>query len=482
MTTGEVSQQRADELSSELTASEIDAVAFTWVDNAGITRAKAVPTVRLPHAVAWGVGMSPVFDVFCVDDTITSSAYLGGPVDDLRLYPDLEQLVQLTAQPGWALAPVDRRTQDGDDHPACSRSFARRMTQQAAEAGLEFRMSFETEWCVSPEGSDEYRPYGSSPAYGMTRIIELSDYLRAVLEALTQQGVPVEQVHPEYAPGQLELTVAAADPVTAADRAVLVRQTIRAVSTRHGLRPSFAPVVLPDHAGNGWHLHVSGWRHQGATAAEPVDSRRTPDADGSADRNEQAPVPESNLFANGAGPYGITAAGEELMAGWLRSLPALSAIGAPSVASHLRLLPQRWAAPYQCWGFENREAALRLVTGTAGQEAEAANVEFKCVDGSANPYLLVGAVLAIAAATVGSGATLPPEVNVDPASLAPSEQPPRLPRQVAEGIQALRAEPVLTHALGAPLLEAFVAVHETEARLFADATDAEIAAATRWRW
>jgi glutamine synthetase len=51
----------------------------------------------------------------------------------------------------------------------------------------------------------------------------------------------------------------------------------------------------------------------------------------------------------------------------LERLPALTAISAPSVASHLRLVPQRWAAPYQCWGLENREAALRLVTGSAGE-------------------------------------------------------------------------------------------------------------------
>ena len=45
------------------------------------------------------------------------------------------------------------------------------------------------------------------------------------------------------------------------------------------------------------------------------------------------------------------------------NLPALLAVGAPSVASYLRLIPQRWAAAYCCWGRENREAAVRLVGG-----------------------------------------------------------------------------------------------------------------------
>ncbi|MEK8169184.1 hypothetical protein NKH77_03375 [Streptomyces sp. M19] len=40
----------------------------------------------------------------------------------------------------------------------------------------------------------------------------------------------VLQIHPEYAPGQFEVSVAPADPVGAADLAVLVRETLRAVS------------------------------------------------------------------------------------------------------------------------------------------------------------------------------------------------------------------------------------------------------------
>ena len=81
----------------------------------------------------------------------------------------------------------------------------------------------------------------------------------------------------------------------------------------------------------------------------------------------------------------------------LAHLPALLALGAPSVASYLRLVPQHWAGAYACWGLENREAALRLVTGSTGSEAWSANLEVKCVDLHANPYLLLAGVLAAGA-------------------------------------------------------------------------------------
>ncbi len=82
--------KRARELAVDLVARGVRAVALTFVDNAGITRVKAVPVTRLERAAGWGVGMSPVFDVFCVDDSTTTSRHIGGPAGDLRLYPDLE--------------------------------------------------------------------------------------------------------------------------------------------------------------------------------------------------------------------------------------------------------------------------------------------------------------------------------------------------------------------------------------------------------
>ncbi len=101
------------------------------------------------------------------------------------------------------------------------------------------------------------------------------------------------------------------------------------------------------------------------------------------------------------------------------SLPALLAIGAPSVASYLRLIPSHWAGVYACWGLENREAALRMVTGSDGSSAWAANLEIKCFDLTANPYLVLAAVLAAGAAGVEADARLPEPIDVDPAVLPP---------------------------------------------------------------
>jgi glutamine synthetase len=250
----------------------------------------------------------------------------------------------------------------------------------------------------------------------------------------------------------LEITVGASDPVTAADRQVLVRQTIQAVAQAHGSQASFAPVVVSGVVGNGAHLHFSPWS------------------------------PGRNLFAGGDGPYGMSLAGESVLAGILERMRALAAIGCPSPASYLRLVPQRWAGPYQAWGRENREVGLRLVTGTVGEREQVANAELKCVDGSANPYLVAGAVCAVAANAAFAGLKLPEEVLADPSTLPTDAQPPRLPQGLPEAIDALAGDQLLTESMGGPLLEAFVAVRRAEHALFVYASPDAIAEATRWRY
>jgi glutamine synthetase len=84
------------------------------------------------------------------------------------------------------------------------------------------------------------------------------------------------------------------------------------------------------------------------------------------------------------------------------------------------------------------------------------------------------------AASAESGARLPSEVTVDPASLPPSEQPPRLPQSLPEAIACLEADEVLRGALGEPLAEAFLAVRRAEVELAATRTDEEVVALTRW--
>ncbi|MGA5900926.1 glutamine synthetase [Streptomyces venetus] len=451
--------ERATAAAGELSGRGVHGVVLAYVDTAGVGRVKTVPTARLASAAAWGVGMSPVFDTFLANDSIVTTDVLGSPDGDLRLYPDLDQLVVLAGQPGWAWAPVDRVTQDGERHPGCTRTFLRHVVTEAAERhGLAFKAAVEVEWTVARGDApgDAFVPATTGPAYGAARQVELGDYTADLLAACAAQGLDVEQVHPEYAAGQFEISVGAVDPVAAADRSVLVRQTVRAVAQRHGLRVSFAPAVVGQGVGNGGHVHLSVWR------------------DG------------VNLHSGGEGRYGMTAGAESFTAGLLAHLPGLTAVTAPSPASYLRLRPSQWAGVFTAWGRETRETALRVVTGTAGLRDQAANLEVKPVDLAANPYLALGCLIAAGLDGLTSSAALPGEITGDPARLTAVEAAARgvrrLPISLEQAVEEFRADEPLRAALGPVLADAVIAVRRGELESVAGLDDDQVAAAYRWKY
>jgi glutamine synthetase len=429
----------------ELRAAGVTMLETSFVDNAGIARVKTVPLARVAAAVAHGVGASPCFEAFGSDDVMVAGEYLGGPDGDLRLVPDLDRAVPLSAMPGWAWAPANKLTKALEPFVACQRAFAGRQVAAARRQGLTLLMAFEHEWILCrPAG--EFAPAFDGPAYGQIRLEQVAGYAAELVADLAAQDLEVQQFHPEYATGQLELSVAPRDPVGAADDAVLARHTIRSRSLAHGHRASFAPTVDPAGAGSGGHLHLSVHDGDGNTLAD------------------------------------LRPAGAAFLAGVLRELPALLAIGAGHPASFLRLQPSRWAGVWQCWGHETRETALRMIAGTE----ESANAELKCLDATANPYLVVGCVIAAGLAGVADGLALPDPVTGDPALLSAGAREAagirRLPTSADGAAGALAESAVLAEALGPELHDAIVTVRRAEAQRCAGLDAADLADAVRWRW
>jgi glutamine synthetase len=147
-------------------------------------------------------------------------------------------------------------------------------------------------------------------------------------------------------------------------------------------------------------------------------------------------------------------------------------------------VPSHWAGVYACWGLENREAALRMITGSVGSSNWAGNLEVKCLDLTANPYLLLAALLAAGLDGVAADTHLPEPIDVDPAALEPRDLDARgirrLPTSLRQSTDALAADQVLRTALGSALIDSVLAVRESEIELFAEASAEDVVRALRW--
>ena len=248
------------EVQAWLEEAGVNAVVLGFVDPSMIVRAKVVPIRRFAAAATAGVGLSTLFNAAMSNDQFALLAgYIDGPSGDLRLRADASATVPLAALPGWAWAPVDQFQQDGQPFAACPRAFARRMAEAYLSRGLSVRAAFEFEFSVGIRRDDGgFEPAHEGPGYSDIALVRNHEFALDLLTTMEAQGLDLQQLHPEYADGQFEMSIGPREPVAAADAAMVVRQTARAVARRHGLVVSFAPQVAAD-TGNGTHLHVSLW-------------------------------------------------------------------------------------------------------------------------------------------------------------------------------------------------------------------------------
>ncbi len=425
---------------AELEQEGVRFVHLTMVDNAGITRLKMIPIRRLETVAQYGVGISSLMGIFTIDD---HAAYLPGaeglenPSGDMRLVPDLSAAVRLSGDEGLAWAPVDQIHQNGEPTPTCQRTFLRTMQATAAERGLGFRMAFEVEFTLLPRQGG----LRTWPAFSASGLFEVEDFALALVTACENQGLLVDQFQAEAGPGQFEIAISADEPLAAADRYVLLRQTIRRIAAAHGHDVSFAPAMAASEAlGNGCHIHHSIWRG------------------------------DENLFASGEGPLGLSREGEAAVAGLLERLYETTAIFCPSVSSYERLQPSHWCGAYTTWGIDNREAALRLSRGMWTRRAAGANFELKPPDGAANPYLAAGVIIAAALDGIDRSASLPDPIQEDPATLTDEQleagSARRLPADLGEAADALAGSQFAKDALGEVEHAAFVATRRNEWETF----------------
>jgi glutamine synthetase len=426
-----------DDLVATLKASGTRFVRFVWCDSANVIRGKAVHVRRLADFWETGVGITAAHAGAAVMADCPLPASGLGPVGEVWLVPDAATLTPLPYAPGHARVFGDLM-QAGRPFAPSPRHFLQTMCRQAQAEKIQVMASFECEFVLLRPTPDGLAPaddtlYASTWAMDQARVV-----IDAVTDALDAQGLPVEMYYPESGPGQHEITLRYTDALSAADRQVALRETVRAIAGQHGLKTSFLPKTFTDQAGSGCHVHMSLW-HDGV-----------------------------NLLPEAHGRGQLSARGRAFLAGILDHLPALMALTTPTCNSFRRIRPHCWSGAFRCWGPDNREAAIRVPYPPAGPGP--GHFELKTVDASANPYLALGGIIAAGLDGLRRALDLPEPVTDDPGNWTDAERRQRdveaLPASLAEALDHLRRDPVLLAALGTPLARAYLAIKQAELEAF----------------
>jgi glutamine synthetase len=258
----------------------------------------------------------------------------------------------------------------------------------------------------------------------------------------------LDHYHPESGHGQQELVFKAADPLTACDRILLARETVRSVAWTHGWYASFAARPFEAQPPSGMHAHLSLWdRHDENLMYKP-------EQQDDEDMPAHAMQDEARRF----------------VAGMMRHLPALTALACPTVNSYRRLQAQAPVSPYVAWGYDNRQTMIRMVPLAWSEKLASANMEFKLPDGSANPYLMMGALIAAGLDGLANGYELPAPVQSSPNQLDAETRESMgiepLPASLPAACEALEKDEALGAALGSRMLDTYLALKAQEAKTF----------------
>jgi len=414
-------------------------VALVCCDLGAIVRGRSLPAGELSAQLAGGVGWVPANHALTPLGPLAEPNPFGS-TGDLRLLPDPDTRTRVgaldSAPDGTPLELLlcDIVEIDGQPWECCPRQFLRGALEDLrSELGASVRASFEHEFQLLEQGA---------PAlpFSLDALRRAEPFPAELIGALAQGGLEPERIFAEFASHQFEIPIAAAEGLAAADRAVLLRVIVHDVARRLGRSASFVPLLAPDEAGNGVHIHLT-----------------LLDADG------------RSLFFDAAQPACLSELGRRFAAGILRHARALSALCAASPVSGARLEPHRWSAGAACLGQANREALLRippLLTLAGRDPAEQLRLEFRGADASANPHLALGAIIRAGLTGVREQLPAAPMLECDPATLA-GEDAERfgvgaLPTTLAAALDALAADEHVRGWLSPLMYDAYVSLKRAE--------------------
>ncbi|KAG9250107.1 uncharacterized protein F5Z01DRAFT_684173 [Emericellopsis atlantica] len=352
------------------------------------------------------------------------------PVGEWDLCADLTSL-RLGPRNRHAMLMGNFREKNGEPVPLCPRTLLEDTMRRASQRGLSVLLGFEIEFVLlERKGPRQYDRLSSDAhawcSFGAT---DTQDSAGAVIEeavaSLARAGVLVELVHAESAFGQFEIVLPPKPALAAVDTLIYARAILSTTATAHGYKMTLHPKPFPDTAGTAAHAHMS---------LKGVDGKQ----------------------ANDAQVY------EPFYAGILSHLQSIMAFTCASPSSYARVVDGCWAGgTWVTWGCHNRETPLRKVDGS--------HWEVRCMDGLANPYLAMAAIIASGIDGIVSKTPMTwRECTDDPAVLSEAQRSKlnireRLPTTLEGALFSLEGDEELANSmLGQAVVKRYVAIKKGE--------------------
>ena len=422
---------------------DLEGVEILVADTNGVLRGKWAPPQSLTKAESAGVCM-PLgifgFDIWGRDVRETGLHVESGDRDGIcRIVPGSIRTVPWASRP-TAQAMVSMWLETGAPYPLDPRQQLSFAIQRLARLDCRPVAAMELEfYLLDPRRTPAD---GGMPAvltghcgperpntYGLDDLATYGDLFAEVRSAGLAQGLPIDTIVSEAAPGQFEVNLKhRQDALAAADDAIMTRRLIAEVARKHGLKATFMAKPFIDRAGNGMHAHVSLIDGHGANVfAEPsADARRL----------------------------------EHAVAGLIECMAGTTLMFVPTWNGYRRMRPGSFAPTRAAWGHNNRSVAVRV----PASEPAARRIEHRVAGADANPYLVLAAVLNGMADGLEREAMPPPPCDAN----AYEAGVPDLPLTMQDALRVFERSEAVRRGFGAEFRRVYAALKRAEIAPFLD--------------
>jgi glutamine synthetase len=440
----------AQRVAQRIRRDRLELVRFSFADQHGVLRGKAVAAADAAALMASGVSMTTtllakdtahrtVYPVFTPGGGFDMAEMEGGGDFVMVADPATFRVLPWAPQTGWLLCDI--YFTNGKTVPFSTRQILREALSRLAASGFEYLAGLEIEFHLFKLENPRLAPQDATwppqaPEVSLlnqgyqylteTRFDQIDAALEPIRRGIVALGLPLRSLEVELGPSQCEITFRPQRGLSAADTMILFRAATKQIARRHGQLASFmCRPALPNLFSSGWHLHQS-----------LIDRRRG-----------------GNAFA-GTGGDGLSATGRHFLGGLLAHARAAAAFTTPTVNGYKRYRPFTLAPDRANWGRDNRGVMVRAL-GQPGDPAT--RLENRVGEPAANPYLYMAAQ--IYAGCDGMARKSDP----GPAADRPYEaDAPALPTTLGEAVAALRADPVFNKEFGKGFIDYYARIKEAE--------------------
>ncbi len=398
-----------DEVMEYISEEDVKFVRMAFCDIFGRQRNVAIMAGELPRAFEHGIA----FD---------ASAVAGFDMDvrsDLFLQPDASTLKELPWRPQHGRVAhmfCDVVHPDGTPCAADLRQLLRTTAEEAMRQGYEFRFGTEMEFYLfklDERGEPTKEPFDRAGYMEVAPEDKGENVRREICLTLERMGIYPESSHHESGPGQNEIDFRYADPIAAADNAIMFRSVVKTIAAQNGLWADFSPRPLPDNDGSGMHINLSA-RYGGEEL--------------------------STL---------------KLVPGLLHRIREMTFFLNPVESSYARLGRDK-APAYISWSAENRSQLLRLPAA----EGQYRRLELRSPDNAANPYLAFSLIIRACLEGIRDKLPLPEgaELNLLRPGSEKKHSYERLPVSLEEAAAAAGQSDFIRKAVPAQVLAGYACV------------------------